>query len=103
MSNWIDIGPVTDFSEAGAVEVNGESIAVFHLEDRFYAIDDQCSHGYASLADGDIEGENIRCPHNGALFSIITGKNLTLPAIRPVRTWNLREEKGHLYLEWKDE
>ena len=68
------------------VEVDGRPIAVFNVDGSFYAIDDVCTHDGGPLAEGDLQGAEIRCPRHGARFDVRTGKALSLPAVEPVAT-----------------
>lgn len=52
-----------------------------------YALDDECSHGRASLGDGDVEGCAVECWKHGSQFDVRTGKPLNLPATVPVATY----------------
>ena len=83
MSNWLEVAKVDDFpNNVQCVEHDGIRIAVFKLEDGFYAINDECSHDEASLSEGDIIKDCIiECPLHGAQFDIKTGKNLAFPAV----------------------
>lgn len=55
-------------------------ISVFHAEDGgFYALDDTCTHGQASLAEGFVEDDVIECPLHSGQFCLRTGKALTMP------------------------
>ncbi|HOY83416.1 MAG TPA: Rieske 2Fe-2S domain-containing protein, partial [Rhodoglobus sp.] len=49
-----------------------------------YAIGDTCTHGDISLAEGFVEDDAIECWAHGSMFSLTTGKPLTLPAYEPV-------------------
>ena len=49
-----------------------------------YAIGDTCTHGDISLAEGFVEDDAIECLAHGSMFSLTTGKPLTLPAYEPV-------------------
>ena len=69
MTQPVKIGSIDDFEqEEGTViesDVSGfdVAIAVFRTEDdEFYALDDICTHGNASLADGWVEGAEVECP-----------------------------------------
>ena len=63
-----------DHNESRLFSVNGLDIALFRVEDNFYALDDLCSHGPGSLSEGYLDGFNIECDfHNGA-FDIRTGE-----------------------------
>lgn len=72
--------------------VGGQKIAVFNLDGKFYAISDTCSHDEASLSEGEIEDKEIECPRHGARFEIPTGRNLTLPAVIPVKKYEVKVE-----------
>ena len=80
------------------VEVGDEPIAVFNLDGEFYAICDTCSHEEASLSDGDIFGDVVECPLHGSQFDIRTGKALTLPAVLPVASYDVKVEDGDIFV-----
>ena len=65
------------------------AVAVFRLDDGYYATEDTCSHAQSSLAAGDIDLEEctVECPYHASLFEIKTGRVRSLPATRPVRTF----------------
>lgn len=104
MSKWIKVGDVESFNEEVRVFVyQGNPIAVFHLEDGFYAIDDTCSHEEESLSEGEIMGCEIECPAHGARFDIKTGKNLSFPAVIPVKSYPVKVENGQIFIEVNDQ
>jgi 3-phenylpropionate/trans-cinnamate dioxygenase ferredoxin component len=65
-------------------EIDGRPIAVFNVDGTFYAIDDVCTHDGGPLAEGELEGCEIRCPRHGARFDVRNGRALCFPAIEPV-------------------
>jgi 3-phenylpropionate/trans-cinnamate dioxygenase ferredoxin subunit len=81
------------------VVVNGISIAIFHLEDGYYAIDDTCPHQGASLAFGELTTGVIACPRHGALFNVRSGEVLSLPALCGVRSFPLEIREGSIYID----
>lgn len=94
----------TDELKAGqSVRLNltPAAIAVFKLEDGFYAIDDTCSHAQSSLAAGDVDLEDctVECPYHGSLFEIKTGRVVSLPATRPVKTHPVRIVGDEVFVE----
>lgn len=88
----IRVAAVGDLAEGHALVVDGmvngtgRDIAVFRSGGRFYALDDICTHQYASLADGRIEDGWVQCPVHAARFSLATGEALRPPATVPERT-----------------
>jgi 3-phenylpropionate/trans-cinnamate dioxygenase ferredoxin subunit len=73
-------------------EVEGHRIAVVRVGDDLYAIGDRCSHANISLAEGEIDPEErtLECWKHGSEFSLETGEAITLPATRPVPTYEVR-------------
>lgn len=96
MSDWTTVA-ATDALGRGdyrVVDVDGVQIAVFNLDDEYYAIEDVCTHDGAPLCGGAIDGSEIICPRHGARFCIKTGAALTPPAYEPVTTFPVRVEGG---------
>ncbi len=79
-------------------DLDGRTIAVVRLGDDVYAIGDTCSHANVSLSEGEInESEKtLECWKHGSEFSLETGEALTLPATRPVPTYDVRVEDGEI-------
>ena len=76
-----------DDGEARQVVIGGREIAIFNLQGNFFATDDICTHAYASLADGYVEGERVECPLHGGCFDIKTGKAVTAPCLSRGRSF----------------
>ncbi|MBN2366400.1 MAG: non-heme iron oxygenase ferredoxin subunit [Calditrichaeota bacterium] len=100
MPQWIKVTAEDAFDgNVHVFEHEGWPIAVYRLEDGYFAIDDTCSHEEASLSEGEIEDGKIECPLHGAQFDIRTGKNLTLPAVLPVRNYPVKVENGDIFVK----
>jgi 3-phenylpropionate/trans-cinnamate dioxygenase ferredoxin component len=78
------------------VDVEGHRIALVRVGDDVYAIGDRCSHANISLAEGEIDADErtLECWKHGSEFSLETGEALTLPATRPVPTYEVRVDDG---------
>ena len=76
-------------------------IAIYRLDDGFYATDDTCSHAQASLSAGDIDLEEctVECPYHASLFDIRTGQVLALPASRPVKTFPVKVVDDEVFVD----
>ena len=76
-------------------------IAIYRLNDAFYATEDTCSHAQSSLSAGDIDLEEctVECPYHASLFDIRTGHALSLPASKPVRTYPVTIEGDEVFVE----
>lgn len=105
MSEAINAGSVDEIEEGEAKVIpaeengTGEDIAIFHGEDgNFYALDDECTHETASLADGWIEGTEVECPVHSAKFCLKTGAALCMPATIAARTHKVEVVDGEVLL-----
>ena len=64
-----------------AFEVEGQTIALFNVDGKLFAIGDRCPHAGASLAEGTLKGGTcVTCPWHFADFDLATGKALSGPA-----------------------
>lgn len=66
-----------------------EAICVYNLGGTFYATSDMCTHATASLAEGDLEDDLITCPVHWGQFHIPTGKAMTFPCEKHLRTYRI--------------
>jgi 3-phenylpropionate/trans-cinnamate dioxygenase ferredoxin subunit len=88
--------------EMRLIEADGRKIGVFRCDDGdLYAIEDRCSHDDGPLAEGEFDPGSctVECPRHGSLFDLQTGKPKTLPAYRPVETYEVRVEADEVKLE----
>lgn len=59
-----------------------------------YAFRNNCSHRDFPLHTGTLEESQIECSWHGARFDVTTGRALRLPAIRPIRTYEVTVQDG---------
>ena len=88
--------------EMRLLEAGGRKIGVFHcVGGELFAIEDRCSHDDGPLAEGEFDAGacTVECPRHGSLFDITTGKPRTLPAYRPVETYEVRVDADEVKLE----
>ena len=75
------------------------AIALFRVDDEFFATDDTCTHAQSSLSDGYIDGDVVECAFHGAKFCVRTGKVLSLPATQPLKTFSVKVEDGSVFVD----
>ena len=63
------------------VIVNRRHIALFRLDDGFFAIDNLCLHQAGPLCEGDIEGGVVTCPWHGWSYEIRSGTLVQDPRV----------------------
>lgn len=97
----ISLCPASDVSEGQGLQVTtGDcSVAIFKIGDRFYVIDDACTHGPGRLSEGEVDGDIVECNfHNGA-FNIRTGEVAAPPCMIPIRTYHTEVRDGHIWID----
>ncbi len=93
MAKFVKVGNRSEFQdlEAGKlVDAGGQSIAIFDLGGKYYAIENTCPHRGGPLAEGEMNGEEVICPWHGARFNIKTGAVLAPPAPQGVKSFPVR-------------
>jgi len=86
-----DAGLRVDVADIGAV-------AVFRHEGGYYVTDDKCTHGEASLSEGEVFGEEVECPFHKGAFSFRTGKPTARPCLIPLKTYPVHVADGKVYI-----
>lgn len=101
MAKWIEVASADEFANTDRklVDLGGTlQIALFKLADGYFAISAWCSHQKATMFHGEVVDHELECPLHGARFCLRTGKNLSLPAVRPVPRYELKVEDGKIFL-----
>jgi len=81
-------------------EVAGRAVVVFRNPDgSITAMEDCCSHAAVRLSGGKIREGVVECPAHGARFDTRTGRNLCLPAVKPLRMLEVRIQNGDIVLK----
>jgi len=68
--------------EGRVYDVGGRSVAVFNVEGRFHALDNECPHRGGPLGDGELSGAVVSCPWHAWRWDVTTGANVNNPAVR---------------------
>ena len=82
-------------------EVGDTALAVVRIGDEVYAIGDRCSHQDISLSEGEVDVDEctLECWKHGSTFDLRTGKPETLPATKPVPTYDVTVRDGVVSVE----
>jgi len=75
-----------------SVEVGSEQVLLANVDGSIHAVDDTCSHAYASLSEGDLNGVEVECPLHGGTFNVTTGEPMGPPADESVRVYKVQIE-----------
>jgi nitrite reductase/ring-hydroxylating ferredoxin subunit len=101
VANWIRVAAVeaVPTGELLGVEAAGKPIVLANVDGDLYALEDQCSHQEFPLSDGFLEGDRLECAWHGAEFDVCTGRAMSLPAIRPVKTFNVEIRESDIFID----
>jgi ethylbenzene dioxygenase ferredoxin component len=82
-----------------AFEAGGEVVAIYNIGGTFYATDDACTHGAASLAEGVLDGDIIECSMHFGAFHVPSGKAVQLPCSISVRTYKVVLQGDDIFVD----
>jgi nitrite reductase/ring-hydroxylating ferredoxin subunit/hemoglobin-like flavoprotein len=71
------------------VRVDGENVAVFNVDGKFFATQEACTHQGGPLSEGTLEGNCITCPIHGSRFDVTNGAVVRGPAKTPLQTYRV--------------
>ncbi len=98
---FVAVCSLSDLTEAEPRKevVNGTTIAVVLSDGEVFAINDTCSHGQVSLAEGEVEGCLLECWLHGSQFDLRTGAPVSLPATDPVPVYPVKVEDNTVFVQ----
>ena len=102
VQSFVTVAKVGEIPVGGVkvVRMDDQPLALFHLADGYFAMEDLCTHDGGPLAEGVLDGEVIECPRHGARFNVKTGAVLCLPAVAPVATYAVRVQGDEIQVGW---
>lgn len=78
--------------------VGKEQVLLVHNGSELFAIGAHCSHYHASLAEGIIVEQSVRCPWHHACFDLRSGEAVRAPALDPIECWEAEQVNGKIYV-----
>ena len=101
---WVSVAKLDGMvpGEGRLVEVEGEDVGLFLVDDRVYAIDNTCPHREGYLHEGQVEGTTVTCPWHFTVFCLRTGSVLEGPSDQPVRTYEVQVEGNDVQLGFRE-
>lgn len=97
---WTRVASASELAEGASrlVYVANQQVALFHTAGRFYAIANRCPHANGALVDGALDGATVTCPMHESRFDLESGRPMSGPAGRPVKTYAVRVEGDDVLL-----
>ncbi len=99
MKYQIDLPNIPQSGNGILIEVEGREIALFNVEGKLFAIDDECPHAGWKLSEGELSGSVVTCLLHGAEFDVKTGECVGGLTCSDVQCYPLEEKDGTLFIE----
>lgn len=98
MADWVPVAAVRDLQrrKKSLVRAGGESIALFMVGDRVFALRDVCIHEQRSLSRGAILRGRVVCPGHQWQFDLETGWVEEQGRCQP--TYDVKVQDGTVYV-----
>lgn len=99
-NNWVRVAAVDDVEadDVIAVKVGAQEIAIYNVDNRYYATSNICTHQHARLSDGFVIDGVIECPLHQGRFDIATGKPKGAPVHVPLCTYPVKVEGNDIHV-----
>jgi nitrite reductase/ring-hydroxylating ferredoxin subunit len=80
-------------------ELGDELVAVYNIDGSFYATEGSCTHAFANLADGFLEGDVIECSLHFGAFHVPSGKAVQAPCFTDLKTYRTHVIDGQVFVD----
>jgi 3-phenylpropionate/trans-cinnamate dioxygenase ferredoxin subunit len=114
MSNFTEVARIEELKSGTmkAVNVGGREILLAMVGDKYYAVDNLCTHMKGNLSQGKLEGTVVTCPLHGSQFDISNGQVVrwlkggfmskvgkAIKLSKGLRVYNVKVEDGRVLVE----
>jgi nitrite reductase (NADH) small subunit len=79
-------------------QVDGLTVAIANVGNKFYAVNNTCLHRGGPLAQGVLHGVAVTCPWHGWQYDVTNGKNTMNQAVA-VKTYAIEVRGEDLWIE----
>ena len=101
---WVMVASAAAIAEGDmvGVKVGDKPIALYNVAGRIYATDNVCTHAFAMLTDGWLDGAEIECPLHAGRFDVATGKGLGPPIPSDLKIYKVRIVGDEVQIDMAD-
>jgi nitrite reductase/ring-hydroxylating ferredoxin subunit/uncharacterized membrane protein len=78
--------------------IAGERVVIGKCPEGVVAFSDHCTHKGGTLADGVLIGCAVQCPWHGSQFDVHSGRVISGPAQKQIKTYATRVHDGEVYV-----
>lgn len=92
MGGFVKVATINDIpaGEMRSFNVDHAPVVICNVNNKYYALADECSHDSAPISDGHLDGNNVVCPRHGATFDLPTGDVTGPPAVVGIEKYELK-------------
>ncbi len=101
-ADWVPACRTNDLAAEDVLRFDhgGRTFAIYRTaDDQYYATDGLCTHEKIHLAHGFVMDHVIECPKHNGRFDFTTGQAKGAPACINLRTYAVKVEAGHVFLQ----
>ncbi|NUQ20425.1 MAG: FAD-dependent oxidoreductase, partial [Gemmatimonadaceae bacterium] len=97
--------PLTSLADGAmlAGHVGDDAVLLARVGEEIFAVGATCTHYGGPLAEGIMDGAQVRCPWHHACFSLRTGDVVRTPALRPIPRWEVERRDDRIFVGKKIE
>ena len=96
----VPVCPVADIPPGRqSFEVGDENVAVYNVDGEFFATDARCTHGFADLGEGILDGDIVECTLHFGAFNVRTGKAVQAPCFVDLKTYRTEVKDGQVFVD----
>lgn len=99
MFKWFSILEKNKLKKRQIICINGIYILIIKINDKLYAIEDNCPHQDMPINKGKIKDGNITCPFHNAEFCIKTGLIKNTLSIENLNVFKLKTTKENIQIK----
>ena len=88
--------------KAKSYQIGANKIVICNIDGKYYATEDICSHDDGELVSGEadlVETCQLQCPRHGARFDVKTGEAKRMPAVAPIKTFQVDDNGDELEIK----
>jgi naphthalene 1,2-dioxygenase system ferredoxin subunit len=81
------------------IKLGEREVALCLVDGEVFAIDNICSHAFARLSDGHLEGHELVCPLHSGSFDVRTGEAIAAPCVEGLKVFPTKVEGDEIFLK----
>lgn len=81
-----------------SLDINGQRVALFNADGKYYALADACMHRGGPLGEGHLEGTKVTCPWHAWDFDVKTGECHTMQGAKQ-KKFAVKTEGDTIFIE----